>query len=146
MAGGNKTIFVVDDDELVLNLLTKILEPEGYAVRTFACARECASAVSAQGPDCIVSDLQMPGMDGIQLIHALRASGCEVPVIIVTAAIGSSIQLDQARRAGAYRILPKPVSRPELLELIAGALAGIGVSEVSFAPRTDPAVGKNRTE
>lgn len=101
-----------------------MLESHGYCVRAFSGALECLSAASGQLPDCIVSDLQMPEVDGAQLIRELRRLGCEVPVIVVTAALEGSIQLDQARRAGAYRIFPKPVSRPELLGALAEVLAG----------------------
>jgi len=127
----SKIVFVVDDDDLILRASTRILQARGYAARAFSSARECLSAVSVQVPDCIVSDLQMPGMDGAQLIEQLRALGVAVPVILATAAIGPSVQLDRARRAGAYRILRKPHSIPELLDALAGLFAGKAGSEES---------------
>lgn len=135
--GASKTVFVVDDDEMILQLSTRIFQSPGYTLHAFRSARECLAAMSAQVPDCIVSDLQMPEMDGAQLIQELRARGLAVPVIIVTATIGPSIQLDQARRAGAYRILSKPHSLKEVLDTIAEVLAGAGRSEKSGTPSRD---------
>jgi CheY-like chemotaxis protein len=123
VSGAGKSIFVVDDDAMMLNLLRRILETAGYGVRAFSAPDECLAAVPVGDPDCIVSDLQMPGMDGAQLIRELRRLGHPVPVIIATAAVSPSIQISEARRAGAYRILAKPSSRSEVLDAIAGATA-----------------------
>jgi FixJ family two-component response regulator len=119
----DKTIFVVDDDETILNVLARLIGSQGYAVRTFGTPRACLAALTEDIPGCIVSDLQMPEMDGGQLVKELRRLGYAVPVVIVTAAVPPSIQIDQARRAGAFRILAKPPSRAELFQAISGALA-----------------------
>lgn len=137
MGNATKTVFVVDDDEMIRQLGARIFQSRGHVIRTFASGRECLAAVSAQVPDCIVSDLQMPEMDGAQLIEELRARGLAVPVIIVTAAIGPSIQLDQARRAGAYRILSKPHSRREVLDAVDEALAGMDRAELGSPQSRD---------
>lgn len=133
-----KSIFVVDDDEMLTRLGAQIFRSHGYAVRTFSSVADCLAAVAARAPDCIVSDLQMPGLDGAQLIEALRARALAVPVIIVTAASGPSLQLDRARRAGAYRILAKPYSRPELLDVVAQVLGEAEGSETEAQGQPSP--------
>jgi CheY-like chemotaxis protein len=115
---GGKTAFIVDDDEVILRVGALLLKSWGLTVRFFQSAQECLAAAAAHHPDCIVSDLQMPGMDGADLIRALRSEGAAVPVIIVTSADECSPMVKKAEQAGAYRVVPKAHYQAGLLQAI----------------------------
>lgn len=114
-------MFLVDDDPSVLRALTRLLHAAGHQVSAFRSAQAFLAAHDPTAPGCVVLDLAMPGLNGLELQHALAASGCRRPVIFVTGRgdVPSSVQ---AMKAGAVDFLTKPVSEEYLLAAILRAL------------------------
>lgn len=113
-------ICVIDDDQAMRVSLENLFRSCGYEVRTFASA--LAFIASGLSPACVVSDLQMPGMSGVELKQRLNASGASTPVIIVTAFPDDRIRA-QADQAGVLCFLKKPFKGDDLLTCVEAALA-----------------------
>ncbi|MEI2714150.1 MAG: response regulator transcription factor [Nocardioides sp.] len=108
------TILVVDDDKAVRDSLRRSLEFNGYAVATAADGAEALATIGKAAPDVVIMDVMMPRLDGLEATRALRTSGNDVPVLVLTArdAIGDRVDgLD----AGADDYLTKPFALQELL-------------------------------
>lgn len=115
-AGPGK-ILLVDDDPLVLGTLQRVLEAEGFAVVTAADGREAMAKIAAGRYEVIVSDITMPGMDGLELLRSVRERDLDVPVVLMT----GFPTLETAAKAveyGALRYLFKPVPMPEFRQTI----------------------------
>lgn len=113
----NKQIWVVDDDKSIRWVLEKALEKAGYQVKSFADADAALLALELAEPDVLISDIRMPGMDGIELLTHIREASPELPVIIMTA----HSDLDSAVSAydrGAFEYLPKPFDLQEAVEQV----------------------------
>ncbi len=116
MAERNR-VWVVDDDRSIRWVLEKALQKADMQVSSFASATEVLDALAADQPDAIVSDIRMPGLDGLALLQRMRASHPDVPVIIMTA----HSDLDSAVAAydgGAFEYLPKPFDVDEAVEQV----------------------------
>jgi FixJ family two-component response regulator len=115
------TIFVVDDDTSFLRSVSRLLTAVGYAVESFGCAQDFFARPSPERPGCVVADLQMPGINGLQLQEALRRSANPLPVIFLTGQgdIPTSVT---AMRSGAEDFLTKRAPRDELLAAVERAL------------------------
>jgi FixJ family two-component response regulator len=116
------TIFIVDDDPAVLKALTRLLQIEGFAVRSFHSPEAFLAQHDPAAPGCILLDMAMPSLDGLALQRALQASGCERFIIFITGRgdIPSSVQ---AMKAGAVDVLTKPFEDQHLLDAIRIAVA-----------------------
>lgn len=121
MTAPANTVFVVDDDASVRRSLARLLGASGYATETFASAREFLAAMATRGPGCLVLDLQMPELTGLELQEALAAAGRAIPIVFITGYgdIPSSVK---AMKAGAVDFLPKPFAAAALLEAVGRAL------------------------
>ncbi len=106
-------ILVVDDDENLRWVLQTQIEDMGYAVSVAPGGVEALAAIEKQPPSLVLTDLKMPGMSGMELLHRIRTEYSEVPVVIMTAfaSIQSAVE---AMRAGAYDYLTKPIDYEEL--------------------------------
>src|SRR5690242_12529231 len=93
-------VHVVEDDRPMRDSLVELLEDAGYAVHAYGRAEELLARGAAIEPGCVVSDVRMPGMDGLTLLRRLRASGSELPLILITAH-GDVAMAVRAMRAGA---------------------------------------------
>jgi FixJ family two-component response regulator len=115
-------VHLVDDDESMLRALARLLEAAGYEVRSFASAETFLSREDSSERGCVVADLRMQGLDGLQLQSRLAESGNPLPVIFLTAHgdIPASVH---AMRAGAEDFLTKPVRPEDLLSAVERALA-----------------------
>jgi len=131
-------ISVVDDDPATRELLTRMLEPLGIPVQTYASAEEFLASFDSDQPGCLVLDLRLPGMDGFALFNALRALGALLPVIFVTG-YADVATARYALLAGAADFLEKPVDRRNLLTAVRTALDNDG------AKRRTAAVGDRLT-
>lgn len=115
------TVFLVDDDEASLRSTRWLLESEGFAVETYASATEYLDAYDPQKPGCLVLDIRMPEMDGLELQERLVSAGEHIPIIFVTAYADVPTCV-RAMRAGAVDFLEKPVDGQLLLKRIRCAL------------------------
>jgi FixJ family two-component response regulator len=114
-------IAVVDDDESCLRSVGRLLRSEGYSVETFSSAGQFLSSLLTTLPQCLVLDVHMPEMTGLQLQEVLAAQGYRVPIIFLTANDTPQIR-EQARRAGAIGFLQKPFHTQALLVAVDEAL------------------------
>ena len=114
-------VHVVDDDEAVRDSMRALLESHGFNVRDYASARDFLVVTPLKPMGCVVLDLHMPGMSGLELLDTLHARGYRLPIIVLTGR--SDIALRQrVIRAGALILLDKPVADETLLSSLSSAL------------------------
>ena len=111
----------VDDDYRVRESLASLLESAGYRSSMFASAEVFLRSEDLGGADCLVTDLRMPGMDGLELARSVRAIRPELPIIFISAHFEEGTRRI-AQEEGALGLLYKPFATAELLELIRSAL------------------------
>jgi FixJ family two-component response regulator len=116
-------IYVVDDDESVRESLDGLLRSVGFAVKVFASAEEFLNSDHLCDTDCLLLDVRMPGMNGIDLHRHLVASHCEIPVIFITAHGSEEGVRSQAFRNGAVDYLIKPLNEDTVLNAVHTALS-----------------------
>lgn len=116
------TVFVVDNDADMRNSLKWLLESIGLPVESFASAEAFLEAHAAGRPGCLLLDVRMPGMGGLRLLEYLRATGSEMPVIMLTGH-GEVSMAVYALKCGALDFMEKPVSPQLILERVRDALA-----------------------
>ncbi len=112
--GTTPHVFVVDDDPSVLVAMKRLLRSSGFEVETFASGREFLDAVSSDVTGCVILDVQMPGMSGLELQEKMTASGYKVSIVFITAHPRDEDRR-RALRGGAVQYLEKPVSADVLL-------------------------------
>jgi FixJ family two-component response regulator len=117
-------ISIIDDDDAVRESLRGLLRSVGFAVEAFASAEDFLSSAQPACTDCLVLDVRMPGMSGLELQRRLLAAEPRVPVIFITAH-GDEEQRSQALNAGAVDYLLKPFKEEALLSAVAAALRGV---------------------
>lgn len=115
-------VWVVDDDAAVREALQRLLESAGHGVRGFASAAECLDALPDDAVGCLVLDLAMPGLDGLQLQQRLLERAPGLPVVFLTGR-GDIAATVQAMKRGATDFLTKPVEDEVLLAAVDSALA-----------------------
>ncbi len=115
-------ISIVDDDKSVRNATRTLLECLGYATATFASAEEFLQSGRLRETDCLIADVQMPGMSGVDLQNHLIASGDTTPVIFITGFPDESLR-KRTLSAGALGFLTKPFTAQSLLTCLNRALA-----------------------
>ena len=118
------TIHVIDDDEAVRGSLAFLLDGAGFVARTYATPAEVleAAAAAALDPGCIVTDIRMPQMNGLELVRRLREAGVDLPVIVITGH-GDLPMAIEAMRAGVVDFLEKPFDDEALLAAVRRAIA-----------------------
>jgi FixJ family two-component response regulator len=114
-------ISVVDDDESVRRTTTLLIESFGFRAAAFESAETFLNSGHLHDTSCLIVDVQMPGMDGLQLQSHLAAAGCGIPIIFITA-YESKGSRQRAIQAGAAAFLGKPFSDEQLLQIIRSAL------------------------
>jgi two-component system nitrogen regulation response regulator GlnG len=115
------SVWVVDDDQSIRWVLERALTREGFDVRVFASARDCLRAFEDGAPRVLVSDIRMPGENGIELLQKVKERKPALPVIIMTA-FSDLESAVSAFQAGAFEYLPKPFDLPKAVELIRRAV------------------------
>jgi len=120
-------VFVVDDDASVRAALDSLFRSVGLAVRSFGSAQEFLSAPPAEGPACLVVDVRLPGMSGLDLQRHLAERDSGLPIIVITGH-GDIPMTVRAMRAGAVEFLPKPFRDQDLLDAVQQALDRARVS------------------
>lgn len=116
------TVFLIDDDQAVRDAVALLLQTGGLAVETFASATDFLEAGVAQRPGCLVLDVRMPGLSGLDLQKQLRTSGYRIPIIFMTGH-GDIPMAIRAMKAGAFDFIEKPFQGQALLARIQEALA-----------------------
>lgn len=114
-------ISVVDDDESIRESLPDLLREFGFTARAFSSAEEFLSSDSVDQTRCLILDIAMPGMSGLDLQQELRRRGCQIPVIFITAQKDEAIRA-RAFKQGAVKFLYKPFSDTALLDALNAAL------------------------
>jgi FixJ family two-component response regulator len=114
-------VYVVDDDQLVCKATARLLKSVGMQVRTFTSAREFLDAPRDDRPGCLLVDVRMPGLSGLDLQQALRDENVDLPVVFMTGH-GDIPMSVRAMKAGAVDFLPKPVNDQDLLDAVGQAL------------------------
>jgi two-component system, LuxR family, response regulator FixJ len=103
----NRWVYIVDDDEAVRHSLLTLLGSEAYLVRAFASGQEFLAAAPTLSSGCLIVDIQMPGMDGLELQARLATDGFDFPIIVMTGP-GDGPSAVKAMKAGAADFIEKP--------------------------------------
>ena len=119
-------VAVVDDDEAVRQALCDLLMVTGLACRTFESAPAFLGDAAARDCDCLITDVRMPGMSGIDLRERLRGDSSDLPAIVLTSVVDEHLRM-RADALGALAWLPKPVTDDVLLGHLKSALEGGGL-------------------
>ncbi len=118
---GSSTVYIVDDDQAVLHSLTLLLRAEGYAVSAHESARTFLEAIRQDDSGCVVTDVRMPEINGLDLLAVMKERRISTPVIVITAH-GDIPLAVAAMRRGAEQFFEKPVDGDALLAAIRAAL------------------------
>ena len=110
-------VFIIDDDVSVCKAMMRLMHSAGLSVQTFTSAQVFLSSVQPKESDCLLVDIQMPGMNGLELQRQLTRSGIRVPVIFITAFDDEQMR-KQARQGGAAGYFRKPFDDQALLDAI----------------------------
>jgi two-component system response regulator FixJ len=122
MAAAEAIVHVVDDDEAIRHSIVFQLETAGIAARNFASAEAFLEVVSEVTVGCVLTDVRMPGLGGLELVHRLHELNFNLPVIMMTGH-GDIALAVQAMKAGAADFLEKPLNDEHLLRVVGKALA-----------------------
>lgn len=122
MTAAAPVVFVVDDDPSVRKSLTRLLTAAGYGVEAFSSAREFLEREEHGGPGCVVLDVRMPGLTGLELQAALGGAARRIPIVFVTGHGDVSMSVT-AMKGGAVDFLTKPFDAEDLLAAIERAVA-----------------------
>jgi len=114
-------VAIVDDDELMRSALQGMLKSVGLPSKTFASAEDFLKSGQQHETACLIADIRMPGMSGLELQAQLNAEHCRIPTIFITAHGDTKMRM-QALRAGAVEFLAKPFDDEVLLESVRAAL------------------------
>ena len=114
-------VAIVDDEEPVRKALSRLLRASGLEAESYAGGREFLDAAVLREPDCVLLDLHMPRMSGLQVLRALQAMRRCLPIVVITAHDAPETR-DQCLAAGATAYLRKPLEEHELLDTITAAL------------------------
>lgn len=115
------TVFVVDDDEAMRDSIQWLLESMNLETRMFASASDFVASCNPGEEGCLLLDIRMPGMSGMELLDALKYSGISLPVIIITGH-GDVPMAVRALKHGAFDFIQKPFNAQQLLDLVNAAL------------------------
>src|SRR5437660_4627082 len=119
--GKTKLVAIVDDDDSLRRALQGLLESAELPAQSFASAEEFLKSGQHHRTACLIADIRMPGMSGLELQARLNAERCRIPIIFITAHGDEKMRL-QALRAGAVEFMAKPFDDEVLLESVRAAL------------------------
>jgi FixJ family two-component response regulator len=120
--GEEKLVAIVDDDESVRNALQGLMKSVGLRARAFASAEEFLESREQRRTGCLIADIHMPGMSGLELQTTLNAADCRIPTIFITAHADEKIRM-RALRAGATEFVSKPFDDEALVASVLAAMA-----------------------
>ena len=119
--GATKLIAIVDDDDSMRSAVQDLLEAVDLLAHSFASAEEFLKSGKQHVTACLIADIRMPGMSGLELQAKLNAEHCRIPIIFITAHGDQRMRM-QALRAGAVEFLAKPFDNEALLDSVRAAL------------------------
>src|SRR5258707_5649612 len=119
--GQTKVVAIVDDDDLMRAALQGLLKSVGLPGRAFASAEEFLESGQQHETACLIADIRMPGMSGLELQAKLNSEHCKIPTIFITAHGDTTMRM-QALRAGAVELMAKPFDDEVLLASVRAAL------------------------
>jgi two-component system response regulator FixJ len=114
-------VHVIDDDHAILTSTAGFLEAKGFGIQTYASAYEFLETIGPHTAGCVVTDVHMPGISGLELISKLKERGLAVPIIIVTA-YADNLLGSEVMKQGAVALLEKPFKNDDLVKAIRKAL------------------------
>jgi FixJ family two-component response regulator len=117
MNNPNSVVYIVDDDSSVCDAISNLLESVGLRAQTFGSTEEFMTASRTEAPSCLVLDVMLPGMRGLEFQEMLKKSGISIPIIFITAH-GDIPMTSKAMKAGAIEFLAKPFPKEDLLAAI----------------------------
>jgi FixJ family two-component response regulator len=117
----SRLIAIVDDDQSVQCALQDLIESEGLSTLCFGSAEQFLDSGAQHTAGCLIADIRMPGMSGIELQAKLKADRCRIPIIFITAHGDAKMRI-QAMRDGAVEFLNKPFDNAVLLETVHAAV------------------------
>ena len=121
VAGPGGTVLVVEDDDSMREAIERLLKAGGYGCVAYAMADPLLARGIDEHAVCVISDLRLPGMSGLDLLAALRAKGIALPFILITAHDAPGLR-QEALRCGAAAYLPKPFRGTTLLQTVRAAI------------------------
>jgi two-component system response regulator FixJ len=140
-------VHVVDDEAAIRESLAMLLRSVGLKSRTYAGAQEFLDGWRQEGPECLVCDVRMPGMSGLELQEALKARNAQLPVVLITGH-GDVAMAVRAMKAGASDFIEKPFNDQVLLDAVNRALArtrnGQGAGRAEIEARVDSLTPRER--
>jgi FixJ family two-component response regulator len=130
------TVFVVDDDSSMRDALKNLFRSVGLDVETFAAAQDFLSRERSKGPGCLVLDIRLPGVSGLDLQRQLADSNIQIPIVFITA--HGDIQMSvRAMKAGAVEFLTKPFRDQDLLDAVQQAVDRDRATRIHQAQETE---------
>jgi len=117
----SRLVAVVDDDQSVQSALQDLIESEGLSTVCFGSAEQFLNSGAQHEAACLIADIRMPGISGLELQAKLKAERCRIPIIFITADGDAKVRI-QAMRDGALEFLTKPFDNALLLEAVHAAL------------------------
>ncbi|MGD0437672.1 MAG: response regulator transcription factor [Bryobacteraceae bacterium] len=136
MTGPDPIVFVVDDDASVRDAVKKLLASVGLRVETFGSAREFLAAKRPEAPSCLVLDVRLPELSGLEFQRDLAKAGVHIPIIFISGHADVPVTV-RAMKAGAVEFLTKPFRGQELLDAIQEAIANDRVAWSERARMTE---------
>ena len=119
--GNNQSILLIDDEKIVTKALSQTLTIEGYQTKSVNSAEEGLTKINANWDGIVITDINMPGMDGLTFLKQAQEIDSDIPIIMLTA-FGNVANVVEAMHSGAYDFLEKPFSTEKLLDTVARAL------------------------
>ncbi len=116
-------ISIIDDDEATRSAVAGLMRAKGFSVSAYESAEDFLRSGGCETSQCIIADIQMPGLSGIELKQRLDAENCKTPVIMITARVEPRLH-SLALAGGAFCLLRKPFKAGALIEWVEKALAG----------------------
>ena len=122
IAHNSRLVAILDDDESVLRSLQDLIESDGLSTLCFGSAEQFLDSDARNTAACLIADIRMPGMSGLELQAKLKTERCRIPVIFITAHGDAEMRI-HAMREGAVEFLSKPFDDAVLLDIVHAALA-----------------------
>jgi two-component system response regulator FixJ len=121
---GDVLVHVIDDDEALRGALARLLTVSGFGARTYACAGDFLERLETLERGCVITDVRMPGMSGLELLRRLSVRASQFPVIVLTGRANVAIAVD-ALKEGASDFIEKPFETETLLAAVRTAMASL---------------------